>query len=262
MHVPTADSNDMVKCVACDKHLDGWEADDNPLDFHVANCSFVAALKKQQEGATKKATKKESAAAAPATSSRPTRGSRRRLTRASIAAVEDEDALETVEVAADGGNDVTEKNVSAAAEPEPEPEPEADPDATPVKTKPAKKPAKAAKSHKGAKKEQFESTEAEVEVREPQAGDADADESGAMDEEATPVAVATSKKKVTKAALSKLQVASPTPDITVDQHLKNVFEAEQQALTFSCEERMRQFREEASRMREVIRHLGDATNVA
>eukprot|EP00729_Bicosta_minor_P008297 gene8297-15176_t len=262
VHVPTADSNDMVKCVACDKHLDGWEADDNPLDFHVANCSFVAALKKQQEGATKKATKKESAAAAPATSSRPTRGSRRRLTRASIAAVEDEDALETVEVAADGGNDVTEKNVSAAAEPEPEPEPEADPDATPVKTKPAKKPAKAAKSHKGAKKEQFESTEAEVEVREPQAGDADADESGAMDEEATPVAVATSKKKVTKAALSKLQVASPTPDITVDQHLKNVFEAEQQALTFSCEERMRQFREEASRMREVIRHLGDATNVA
>jgi len=276
VHVATATSADMVKCIACDKHLDGWEAEDNPLEYHVASCSFVAALKKQETTTAKKEKAKKgpelaaaAAAAAPGTSSRSTRGSRR-LTRASIASTaayepeeEEEEKADSASAAAASKDGRVDTDTEAESESEPEPEADADPDATPVKAKPAKKAAKAATARKGSKKGKVAASMSKAQDA---AAEQEATAIVAVDDDATPVAaVKTQKKVATKAALSKLQQAasaSPVPDITVGEHLLNVCEREQQALTFSCEQRMRQFREEAAKMREVIRHLGDATNVA
>lgn len=266
MHVATATSADMVKCIACDKHLDGWDPTDNPLKFHKAGCSFVAALENQEKGAGKKEEEATPVvAAAPATTSRSARGSRR-LTRASIASAalyKPEDAAEAA-VATNAGD-------TPAPEPELEPEPELDPeqevddDATPVKAKPAKKVAKTATARKSSRKGKGAGTSHAAAATTTTHGNDEArDAAGAVDADATPVAAATTKKKVvTKAALSKLEAASPVADITVEEHLKNEFEAEKQTLTFSCEERMRDFRKEAANVREVLRNInGDATNVA
>eukprot|EP00041_Stephanoeca_diplocostata_P006487 m.87069 g.87069 ORF g.87069 m.87069 type:complete len:291 (+) comp16389_c0_seq1:128-1000(+) len=39
VHVPVSDAWDMVRCFTCEKHLDGWEKDDDPMEEHKSHCA-------------------------------------------------------------------------------------------------------------------------------------------------------------------------------------------------------------------------------